>query len=225
MRLVIFPSSVAHTNTFHLTRPYVAIKCCKSTSSDQPSAEVKVLTKVRQKARGSQHPGASRIMPLLDDFLVPSSDASHSNHFHQCIVTELVMCLSDHSYDRKIWGSLIRQIMDAFDFLHSHRIIHGGKPGVSCHWVPNYYCADCSPNTDPHIGNIGVEIGSLQGVTESEMEESLQGGSASWMSALIDLETPTHIRTPPEETYDMRIKVLDFGRGKLPNAHIRPSTR
>lgn len=62
-------------------------------------------------------------MPLLDDFIMSASDASSPGLFHQCIVTELVMCLSDDWYERKIMGSIIRQIMDAFDFLHSHRVI------------------------------------------------------------------------------------------------------
>jgi len=78
----ISPLREALTNALHVTRPYVAVKCYKPTSSNQSSAEVKVLREIRQKAHSSRHTGASRIMPLLDDFIVPASDPSSPGLFH-----------------------------------------------------------------------------------------------------------------------------------------------
>lgn len=64
-------------------------------------------------------------MVLLDDFLVAAPDQSGVHH--RCLVTELLLSWDDDCFEHVNKAPLMRQIVDAFDFLHGQGIVHGGN--------------------------------------------------------------------------------------------------
>ena len=85
------------------------------------STEAQILQHTRQsKGRGQEH-----IIQLFDLFTIRGP-----NGYHECFVTEVVVPLSalDLETRKKLpQQSLNRQIALGFDYLHSQRIMHGGK--------------------------------------------------------------------------------------------------
>lgn len=88
------------------------------------STEAQILQHTRQtKGRGQEH-----IIQLFDFFTIRGP-----NGYHECFVTEVVVPLS--ALNLETWKklpqqSLNRQITLGFHYLHSQRIMHGGKQGI-----------------------------------------------------------------------------------------------
>lgn len=70
---------------------------------------------------------------------------------------------------------------------------------------------------DPYYGNIGVLVGSLQGISETRMMKALNDGPIDWATILSGFEDEMGQGEIlcPTEAYRMHIKVCDFGRGNV----------
>lgn len=103
----------------------MAIKCCQGTPDAYVSSEVTILRKIRSRAASASQPGASNILTLIDDFVIQAPGPPVA--YHQCLVTELVIPLIDWIQELSNRFHLTRQLVDAFSFLHSQGIVHGGE--------------------------------------------------------------------------------------------------
>lgn len=83
----------------------------------------RILRRISGQASSASHRGASNILALIDDFVIPAHDTPASSH--QCIVTELVLPLHSWLGELKEAWLLMRQLVEAFDFLHANGIVHG----------------------------------------------------------------------------------------------------
>ncbi|KAG6101339.1 hypothetical protein E4U30_002346 [Claviceps sp. LM220 group G6] len=118
---------------------YVAVKVGRGSDKPLPDREAEILSQIRQTGPGKH--GYERVIELLDLFIVEGP-----NGFHQCLVTEVVLPLSDQyapdcSYD------VVRQIVEGFAFLHGEGIVHG----------------------DPHVGNFGITLPQLEQFEEDDI--------------------------------------------------------
>ncbi|KAG6093169.1 hypothetical protein E4U30_004568 [Claviceps sp. LM220 group G6] len=121
---------------------YVALKVGLGSDNPLPDREVEILSQIRQTGPGKH--GYERVIELLDAFVVEGP-----NGFHQCLVTEVVLPLSDPKIRQHCSYDVVRQIVEGFAFLHGEGIIHG----------------------DPHIANLGIALPQLERFEERDIIE------------------------------------------------------
>ncbi|KAG5955556.1 hypothetical protein E4U56_007166 [Claviceps arundinis] len=121
---------------------YVALKVGLGSDNPLPDREVEILSHIRETGPGKH--GYERVIELLDAFVVEGP-----NGFHQCLVTEVVLPLSDPKIRQHCSYDVVRQIVEGFAFLHGEGIIHG----------------------DPHIANLGIALPQLERFEERDIIE------------------------------------------------------
>lgn len=197
--------------------PYVAIKCCQGTPDARVSSEVTILRKIRSRATSAPQPGARNILILIDDFVI--QEPGPPVVYHQCLVTELVIPLIDWIQELNNRFRLSRQLVDAFSFLHSQGIVHGGEltqfnttRSIANLGRCTHHGHTCT--LDPHEGNLGIAIKGLENVPEDKLLAQLGDGN-SLLSILDDLQDDEDVACGQlihEDARDVELKVYDFGK-------------
>ncbi|KAG5967379.1 hypothetical protein E4U56_000896 [Claviceps arundinis] len=119
---------------------YVAVKVGLGSDKPLPNREAEILSQIRETGPGKH--GYERVIELLDVFIVEGP-----NGFHQCLVTEVVLPLSDPDARQHCSFDVVRQIVEGFAFLHGEGIVHG----------------------DPHIANLGITLPQLEKFEEKDI--------------------------------------------------------
>ncbi|KAG6121969.1 hypothetical protein E4U13_003606 [Claviceps humidiphila] len=119
---------------------YVALKVGLGSDNPLPDREAEILSQIRENGPGKH--GYERVIELLDVFIVEGP-----NGFHQCLVTEVVLPLSDPDARQHCSFDVVRQIVEGFAFLHGEGIVHG----------------------DPHIANFGIALPQLEQFEEIDI--------------------------------------------------------
>ncbi|OAQ97819.1 hypothetical protein LLEC1_03911 [Akanthomyces lecanii] len=179
---------------------WVSVKICEGSEKATKSAEVAILTEIRDTFQGK--PGFNHIIQLLDTFIIKGP-----NGFHECIVTEIIASLADYSFINEASSAVsVRQIAQAFALLHEHGIAHG----------------------DPHPANVGVTLPQMDGIDENAIVSNFpqeQLVPVAPRSATFPRETVPAYAVPKESLVswlrsrrvlpgegELQIKILDFGR-------------
>ncbi|KAG6302306.1 hypothetical protein E4U09_003191 [Claviceps aff. purpurea] len=123
-----------------IEKRFVALKVGLGSDNPLPNREAEILSQICKTGPGKH--GYERVIQLLDVFVVEGP-----NGFHQCLVTEVVLPLSDPKARQHCSYDVVRQIVEGFAFLHGEDIVHG----------------------DPHIANIGIALPQLEQFEERQI--------------------------------------------------------
>ncbi|KAG6302303.1 hypothetical protein E4U09_003188 [Claviceps aff. purpurea] len=123
-----------------IEKRFVALKVGLGSDEPLPDREAEILSQIRETGPGKH--GYERVIELLDMFIVEGP-----NGFHQCLVTEVVIPLSDPKARQHCSYDVVRQIVEGLAFLHGEGIVHG----------------------DPHITNFGIALPQLERFEERQI--------------------------------------------------------
>ncbi|KAG6158219.1 hypothetical protein E4U11_004816 [Claviceps purpurea] len=123
-----------------IEKRFVALKVGLGSDEPLPDREAEILSQIRETGPGKH--GYERVIELLDVFVVEGP-----NGFHQCLVTEVVLPLSDPKARQHCSYDVVRQIVEGLAFLHGEGIVHG----------------------DPHITNFGIALPQLEQFKEIDI--------------------------------------------------------